>query len=100
MKIYLKLVRMNHLVLLICLRPVDRIIGEMIMPQIEDYSYLKHFDISSWVKLVKKGKQAWHNIRKMAAQCPQMTIDTDEVFHDGNYCLYQVLEKINWYACL
>lgn len=76
-----------------CLRPVDRIIGEMIMPQIEDYSYLKHFDINSWVKLVKKGKQAWHNIRKMAAQCPQMTIDTDEVFHDGNYCLYQVLEN-------
>ena len=22
-----------------------------------------------------------------------MTIDTDEVFHDGNYCLYQVLEN-------
>ncbi len=76
-----------------CIRPIDRIIGEMKMPKIEDYSYLKHFDISSWAKLVKNGKQAWSNIEKMAAQCPQMTIDTDEVFHDGNYCLYQILEN-------
>ena len=76
-----------------CIRPVDRIVGEMTMPQIEDYSYLKHFDINSWVKLVKNGKQAWGNIEKMAVQCPQMTIDTDEVFHDGNYCLYQILEN-------
>lgn len=36
-----------------CIRPVDRIIGELIMPKIEDYSYLKHFDISSWAKLIK-----------------------------------------------
>lgn len=76
-----------------CIRPVDRIVGEMTMPQIEDYSYLKHFDINSWVKLMKNGKQAWGNIEKMAVQCPQMTIDTDEVFHDGNYCLYQILEN-------
>lgn len=76
-----------------CIRPVDRIIGEVIIPQIEDFTYLKHFDINTWVKLTKKGKQAWTNIEKMAAQCPQMTIDTDEVFHDGNYCLYQILEN-------
>lgn len=37
-----------------CIRPVDRMIGEIIMPKIEDYSYLKHFDIASWAKLVKK----------------------------------------------
>ena len=42
---------------------------------------------------MKNGKQAWGNIEKMAVQCPQMTIDTDEVFHDGNYCLYQILEN-------
>ena len=76
-----------------CIRPVDRIIGEIIIPKIEDYSYLKHFDISSWIKLIKKGKQAWANIEKMAAQCYHMTIDSDEVFHDGNYCLYQILEN-------
>lgn len=76
-----------------CIRPVDRIIGEIIMPKIEDYSYLKHFDIASWVKLVKKGKQAWNNLEEMAVQCPHMTIDTDEVFHDGNYCLYHILEN-------
>lgn len=76
-----------------CIRPVDRIVGEIIIPQIEDFSYLKHFDISTWAKLIKNGKQAWANIEKMAAQCPQMTIDTDEVFHDGNYCLYQILEN-------
>ena len=76
-----------------CIRPVDRIVGEIIIPQIKDFSYLKHFDIRTWVKLIKKGKQAWINIERMAAQCPQMTIDTDEVFHDGNYCLYQILEN-------
>lgn len=76
-----------------CIRPVDRIIGEIIMPKIEDYSYLKYFDIGSWVKLIKKGKQAWNSIEKIAEKCPPMTIDTDEVFHDGNYCLYQILEN-------
>lgn len=76
-----------------CIRPVDRIIGEIIMPNVEDYSYIKHFDIASWVKLIKKGKQAWYNIEQMAVQCPHMTIDTDEVFHDGNYCLYHILEN-------
>lgn len=76
-----------------CIRPVDRIIGEIIMPNMEDYSYLKHFDIASWVKLIKKGKQAWYNIEQMVVQCPHMTIDTDEVFHDGNYCLYHILEN-------
>lgn len=75
------------------IRPVDRIVGEVIIPQIENFSYLKHFDINTWTKLIKKGKQAWHNIEKMASHCPQMTIDTNEVFHDGNYCLYQVLEN-------
>ena len=49
-----------------CIRPVDRMIGEIIMPKIEDYSYLKHFDIASWAKLVKKGKQAWSNLEEMA----------------------------------
>lgn len=76
-----------------CIRPVDRIIGEMLMPNIEDYSYLKNFDIARWVKLIKKGKQAWRNIERMAAQRLPMFIDTDEVFHDGNYCLYQILEN-------
>ncbi|MDD3279563.1 MAG: hypothetical protein PHG16_11915 [Lachnospiraceae bacterium] len=76
-----------------CIRPVDRIVGEIIIPQIEDFSYLKHFDINTWGKLIKKGKQAWNNIEKMATRCPQMTIDTDEVFHDGNYCLYHILEN-------
>lgn len=76
-----------------CIRPVDRMVGEIIMPKIEDYSYLKNFDIASWAKLVKKGKQAWSNLEEMAAQCPNMTINTDEVFHDGNYCLYHILEN-------
>lgn len=76
-----------------CIRPVDRIVGEIIIPKIEDFSYLKHFDITTWGKLIKKGKQAWGNIENMATLCPQMTIDTDEVFHDGNYCLYHILEN-------
>ncbi len=76
-----------------CIRPVDRVIGEIIIPHIEDYSYLKHFDINMWLKLILKGKQAWSNIEIMATNCPAMTIDTDEVFHDGNYCLYHVLEN-------
>lgn len=29
----------------------------------------------------------------MAAQCMPLVIDTDEVFHDGNYCVYQILEN-------
>lgn len=76
-----------------CVRPVDRIIGEATIPGIEDYSYLKHFDIGYWAKMVKKGKRVWENLEKMAAQCPQLTIDTDEVFHDGNYCVCQILEN-------
>lgn len=76
-----------------CIRPVDRIIGEITIPQIEDYYFLKHFDINTWVKLIKKGKQAWVNIENMAAYCAQMTIDTDNVFHDGNYCIYHILEN-------
>jgi hypothetical protein len=74
-----------------CIRPVDRIVGEVMIPQIEDYSYLKHFDVNAWEKLIKKGKQAWSNVEKIATQCQHMAIDTDEVFHDGNYCLYQIL---------
>ena len=38
-----------------CVRPVDRIIGEANIPGIEDYSYLKHFDIDYWAKMVIKG---------------------------------------------
>lgn len=76
-----------------CIRPVDRVIGEIMIPHIEDYSYLKHFDIDTWVKLIIKGKQAWSNIEIMATKCPAMSIDTDEVFHDGNYCLYQILDN-------
>ncbi|WP_459482360.1 hypothetical protein [Clostridium saccharoperbutylacetonicum] len=76
-----------------CIRPVDRVIGEIIIPHIEDYSYLKHFDINTWVKLIIKGKQAWSSIETMATKCLAMPIDTDEVFHDGNYCLYQILDN-------
>lgn len=76
-----------------CIRPVDRVIGEIMIPHIEDYSYLKHFDINTWVNLIIKGKQAWSNIEIMATKCPAISIDTDEVFHDGNYCLYQILDN-------
>jgi len=76
-----------------CIRPVDRLIGETMMPKVEDYSYLKHFDISSWAKLIRKGKQAWGNIEKITTKCPYMYINTDEVFRDGNYCIYQILEN-------
>ena len=76
-----------------CIRPVDRVIGEVIIPKIEDYYFLRHFDINMWIKLIKKGKQAWVNIENMATHCLQMIINTDDVFHDGNYCLYHVLEN-------
>ena len=49
-----------------CVRPVDRIIGEANIPGIEDYSYLKHFDIDYWAKMVIKGKRVWENIELMA----------------------------------
>lgn len=76
-----------------CIRPVDRIIGEVLIPNIEDYTYLKSFDISMWSKLIKKGKQAWYNIERMASHSTPLVIDTDEVFHDGNYCLCYILEN-------
>lgn len=76
-----------------CVRPVDRIIGEANIPGIEDYSYLKHFDIDYWAKMVIKGKRVWENIELMAAKCSPLVIDADEVFHDGNYCLYQILDN-------
>lgn len=76
-----------------CIRPVDRVVGKVTIPHIEDYSYLKHFDINVWVKLITKGQHAWSNIKIIAANCPAMTINTDEVFHDGNYCLYHILEN-------
>lgn len=76
-----------------CVRPVDRIIGEIKIPKIEDYAYLKNFDISTWSKLIRKGKQAWGNIDNMDSKCPPMVIDTDEVFHDGNYCVCNILKN-------
>ena len=76
-----------------CIRPVDRVIGEVTISGIEDYSFLKHFDIGCWAKMVMKGKRVWENLEIMAAQCMPLVIDTDEVFHDGNYCVYQILEN-------
>lgn len=76
-----------------CVRPVDRVIGEVTISGIEDYSFLKHFDIGCWAKMVMKGKRVWENLEIMAAQCMPLVIDTDEVFHDGNYCVYQMLEN-------
>lgn len=76
-----------------CIRPVDRIIGEIMIPHVEDFSYLRHFDINTWVGLIVKSKYAWSNIETMASKSPAMTIDTDEVFRDGNYCLYKVLDN-------
>lgn len=43
--------------------------------------------------MVMKGKRVWENLEIMAAQCMPLVIDTDEVFHDGNYCVYQILEN-------
>jgi len=77
-----------------CVRPVDRIIGEIKIPKIEDYAYLKNFDINTWAKLIKKGKQAWGNIDKLDSKyMPIMAINTDEVFHDGNYCICSILKN-------
>lgn len=76
-----------------CIRPVDRVIGEVTISGIEDYSFLKHFDIGCWAKMVMKGKRVWENLEIMAAQCMPLVIDTDEVFHDENYCVYQILEN-------
>lgn len=76
-----------------CVRPVDRIIGEIKIPKIENYTYLKNFDINTWSKLIRKGKQAWENIDNMDSKCTSMVIDTDEVFHDGNYCICHILKN-------
>lgn len=76
-----------------CVRPIDRIIGEIKIPKIEDYAYLKNFDISTWSKLIRKGKQAWGSADIMNFKCLPMVINTDEVFHDGNYCVCNILKN-------
>lgn len=76
-----------------CVRPIDRIIGEIKIPKIGDYAYLKNFDISTWSKLIRKGKQAWGSIDSINSKCSPMFIDTDEVFHDGNYCVCNILKN-------
>ncbi|MCQ4696237.1 hypothetical protein NE452_01765 [Paeniclostridium sordellii] len=76
-----------------CVRPIDRIIGEIKITKIDDYVYLKNFDISIWSKLIRKGQQAWGNIDNINSKCPSMVINTDEVFHDGNYCVCNILKN-------
>lgn len=76
-----------------CVRPVDRVIGKVVIPEIEDYGYLKNFDIDCWNKKIRKGKRCWENIEKMSISQAHMVIDTNEVFRDGNYCVYQLLEN-------
>ncbi|MDM0497128.1 hypothetical protein QTH19_07795 [Clostridium perfringens] len=77
----------------ICARPIDRIIGEINIPKIKDYAYLKNFDISTWSKLIGKGKRIWESIDSSSLKCSFMVIDTDEVFNDGNYCVCNILKN-------
>lgn len=76
-----------------CARPIDRIIGEIKISKIGDYAYLKNFDISTWSKLIRKGKRVWESIDNMNLKCSPMVINTDEVFHDGNYCVCNILKN-------
>lgn len=74
-----------------CLRPIDRVLGICMMPEANQYSYLKNFDINLWIKLIMKGKQAWGNIGGLEEDIVHFMIDTDEVFTDGKYCVRTLL---------
>ena len=78
-----------------CVRPIDRILGIVNIPNARNYSYLKNFDINLWIKLLVKGKQAWGNIAGLKQNIYQFVVDTDEVFTDGKYCVKTILSDGN-----
>lgn len=70
-----------------CLRPVDRLLGITKMPNTDQYTYMKNFDVNQWLKLILKGKRIWENIDNLKQKISPLVIDTDEVFTDGKYCV-------------
>lgn len=47
-----------------CLRPIDRVLGQMEVPAFDKKEFLKYFDIDKWIVLILKGQFLFNGLKK------------------------------------
>lgn len=76
-----------------CIIPVNRVIGIVYKSGDEDFSHLKYFDISLWIRLIKDGQFIFNGMPKTNERIFQIAVQTDSTSSIGNYCVKVILEN-------
>lgn len=76
-----------------CLLPVDRVLGTVRMPNINEYNYLKNFDVNLFTKLIKNGQGFTGELAKLNYNIKHMIVKTKDIFYQGNYMLKIYLDN-------
>ena len=80
-----------------CLRPIDRILGTIGIPQKNENKHLESFDFKLWVKLIMKGQGMLNALKDspniLHGRTPLIAWNSEEEYDpDYSYCIKFILE--------
>jgi len=72
-----------------CLRPIDRVIGQLNCPVFEGRDYLKKFDVDRWVELRLHGQRAFNSrLGALTGKVAYIAWNPDnEAYRENSYCI-------------
>ena len=72
-----------------CLRPIDRVLGQVKCPAFEGHEYLKKFDVDLWLQHRLHGQSAFYARidAKLGGRCVVAWNKRNEQFRENSYCI-------------